>query len=135
MVSAPLAERIGLLPTMVFTHVPSNVLLAAVPFIPTWHSAGAVLLARHMLSQMDVPPRQAYTMAVVVPEERASAAGFTNGVRTAAASVAPAISGAVLAGLPFVLAGGLKVIYDLALWLTFRSVPVPDARAGSRDRS
>ncbi len=139
MISAPLAERIGLLPTMVFTHLPSNILLAAVPFMPTWQSAGAVLLARHLLSQMDVPPRQAYTMAMVVPEERASAAGFTNGVRTAAASIAPAISGAALAtvasGLPFVLAGGLKAVYDLALWLTFRRVPMPDADAGSRSRS
>ncbi len=139
MISAPLAERIGLLPTMVFTHLPSNVLLAAVPFMPTWQSAGAVLLARHILSQMDVPPRQAYTMAMVVPEERASAAGFTNGIRTAAASIAPAISGAALAtaasGLPFVLAGGLKAVYDLALWLTFRRVPVPDAGAGSRGQS
>ena len=139
MISAPLAERIGLLPTMVFTHLPSNVLLAAVAFMPTWQSAGAVLLARQMLSEIDIPPRQAYTMAVVVPEERASAAGFTNSVRTAAASIAPAISGAALAsaasGLPFVLAGGLKAIYDLSLWFTFRKVPVPDAPTDARGRS
>jgi MFS family permease len=126
--AARLAERFGLLNTMVLTHLPSNVLLAMVPFMPSWPLAALVLLARHALSQMDVPTRQAYTMALVAPEERAAAAGLTNAVRPAAASLAPAISGLALetaaTGLPFVLAGGLKVAYDILLWLVFRTVPL-----------
>lgn len=135
LVAARLAERFGLLNTMVFTHMPSNVLLALVPFMPSWQLAGAVLIARHALAQMDVPTRQAYTMILVAPDERAAAAGFTNAVRTAAASVAPAISGLALqaaaSGLPFVLAGGLKIVYDLTLWLTFRRVPLPEGASRS----
>jgi MFS family permease len=126
--AARLAERFGLLNTMVFTHLPSNLLLALVPFMPTWQLAAAVLLARHTLSQMDVPTRQAYTMAVVAPSEQAAAAGLTNAVRTGAASVAPLLSGFALqfaaSGLPFVISGGLKAIYDIGLWLTFRRVPL-----------
>ncbi|HYM68540.1 MAG TPA: MFS transporter, partial [bacterium] len=128
MVAARLVGRFGLLNTMIFTHLPSNVLLMLVPLMPSWPLAAAVLLARHALSQMDVPTRQAYTMLMVTPEERAAAAGVTNAVRPAAASVAPAISGmmvhAAAAGLPFALAGGLKIIYDIALWLFFRGVPI-----------
>ncbi len=128
LLAARLADRFGLLNTMVFTHLPSNVLLAAVPFMPSWPLAALALLARHALSQMDVPTRQAYTMVLVAPEERAAAAGLTNAVRPAASSVAPVISGlafqAAASGLPFVLAGGLKIAYDLILWLTFRRVPL-----------
>jgi MFS family permease len=129
LVAARLADRFGLLNTMVFTHLPSNVLLAMVPFMPSWPLAALVLLARHALSQMDVPTRQAYTMALVAPEERAAAAGVTNAVRPAASSVAPAISGLALQtaanGLPFVLSGGLKIVYDVLLWLMFRQVSLP----------
>jgi MFS family permease len=128
--AAPLAERFGLLNTMVFTHLPSNVLLGLVPFMPSWPLAAVVLLARHALAQMDVPTRQAYTMALVAPEERAAAAGLTNAVRPAAASLAPAISGiafqAAALGLPFLLAGGLKILYDVILWLTFRRIALPE---------
>jgi hypothetical protein len=124
------AERFGLLHTMVFTHLPSNVLLLLVPFMPTFGSAAAMLLARHLLSQMDVPTRQAYTMALVAPEERAAAAGFTVSVRALAQAAAPLFSGATMAAaatpLPFVLAGGLKIVYDLALFFRFRSVQLPD---------
>lgn len=124
LVAAALAERIGLLNTMVFTHLPSNVLLVLVPFMPSWPVAAAVLLARHALSQMDVPTRQAYTMVLVAPEERVGAAGLTNAVRPAAASLAPVLSGiafqAAANGLPFILAGGIKILYDLALWSIFR---------------
>lgn len=124
LVAARLADRFGLLNTIVFTHLPSNVLLALVPFMPTWPLAALMMLARSALSQMDVPTRQAFTMALVAPEERAAAAGLTNAVRPAAQSLAPAISGLALqsaaSGLPFVLAGGLKSAYDLALWLAFR---------------
>ncbi len=126
LVAARLADRFGLLNTIVFTHLPSNVLLALVPFMPSWPLAALVLLARSALSQMDVPTRQAFTMAMVAPEERAAAAGLTNAVRPAAQSLAPAISGLALqsaaSGLPFVLAGGLKSAYDLTLWLAFRRV-------------
>ena len=130
------AERIGLLNTMVFTHLPSNVLLLLVPFMPSFAGAAAMLLARHLLSQMDVPPRQAYTMALVAPEERAAAAGFTVSVRALAQAAAPLFSGATMAAaatpLPFVLAGGLKIVYDLALYFRFRSVPLPGATAPAR---
>ena len=127
--AARLADRFGLLNTMVFTHLPSNLLLAMVPFMPSWPLAALTLLARHALSQMDVPTRQAYTMILVAPGERAAAAGVTNMVRPAAGSVAPAISGLALQtaanGLPFVLSGGLKIVYDVLLWLMFRKVPLP----------
>ncbi len=130
LLAAPLAERFGLLNTMVFTHLPSNLLLAMVPLMPTWPLAALALLARHALSQMDVPTRQAYTMALVAPDERAAAAGVTNAVRPIAASAAPAISGLAFqtaaSALPFMLAGALKVAYDLSLWATFRRIPLDD---------
>jgi MFS family permease len=135
--AAWLAGRLGLLGTAVFTHLPSNLLLACVPLMPTWPLAAGVLLARQALSSMDVPTRQAYTMAVVAPDERAAAAGLTNAIRPAAASVAPVLSGAALAtsasGLPFLLAGGIKVAYDLALWLAFRRVPLASGAGSSED--
>ncbi len=128
LVAARIGERIGLLNTMVFTHLPSNVLLLAVPFMPTFASAAAVLLARHLLSQMDVPTRQAYTMALVAPEERAAASGITASVRALAQACAPAVAGLTMAAVaspaPFLLAGGLKIFYDLALFFRFRSVPL-----------
>jgi MFS family permease len=130
------AERFGLLNTMVFTHLPSNVLLLLVPFMPSFGSAAAMLLARHLLSQMDVPTRQAYTMALVAPEERAAAAGLTVSVRALAQAAAPLFSGATMAAaatpLPFVLAGGLKIVYDLALFFRFRSVELPEATPPAR---
>jgi MFS family permease len=130
--AAQIAKRFGLLNTMVFTHLPSNILLALVPFMPSWQLAASLLLTRHLLSQMDVPTRQAYTMALVAPEERAAAAGLTNAVRPAAGSLAPALSGlalqSALSGLPFVASGLLKVIYDLALYFTFRKVPLPTTK-------
>jgi MFS family permease len=124
LVAAPwLSKRIGLLPTMVFTHLPSNLLLIAVPFMPTYPLAVVVLLARFALSQMDVPTRQAFTMALVPPEDRARAAGWTNAVRPAAAAAAPVLAGLALQNaaffLPFVVAGGLKAAYDLALLAVF----------------
>ncbi len=129
-VAAPwIAERIGLLNTMVFTHVISNVLLASVPLAPTLPLAMAVLLARHLLSQMDVPTRQAYTMALVAPEERAPAAGVFAAARGVAQAVAPGLTGLALAraafGLPFFLAGGLKIVYDLSLYARLRHVRLP----------
>jgi MFS family permease len=127
-----LADRFGLLNTMVFTHLPSNVLLVLVPLMPTFPAAAVVLLFRHLLSQMDVPTRQAYVMALVAPEERPAAAGFTGSVRALAQACAPFVSGAAMAGaatgLPFFLSGGLKIVYDLALYFRFRDVPLPDGR-------
>jgi len=132
LVAARVAERIGLLNTMVFTHLPSNVMLLAVPFMPSFASVSAMLLARHLLSQMDVPTRQAYTMALVAPEERAAAAGLTVSVRALAQATAPVFAGATMAAaatpLPFLLAGGLKIVYDLLLFFRFRAVPLPDPR-------
>ena len=126
LVAARVADRFGLLNTMVFTHLPSNVLLLLVPFMPTFATAAAVLLLRHVLSQMDVPTRQAYTMALVAPEERPAAAGFTGSARALAQACAPFIAGASMAvtatGLPFFLCGGLKIVYDLALFFRFRRV-------------
>jgi MFS family permease len=131
LVAAPLAERFGLLNTMVFTHLPSNLLLIVVAFMPTWPLAVGALLLRHALSQMDVPTRQAYTMVLVTPEERAAAAGMTNAVRTGAAAFSPTISGIAFQtaqlGLPFILSGALKSIYDVTLWLMFRAVPLREA--------
>jgi MFS family permease len=122
---------VGLLNTMVFTHLPSNVFLAAIPFAPSLPLAILFLLARSALSQMDVPTRQAYVAAMVEPEERTAAAAYTNASRYVARPVGPALASAamtVTVGLPFVIAGGLKVVYDLMLLGTFRGVELPASR-------
>ena len=136
-VAAPaLARRFGLLNTMVFTHLPSNLLLLLVPFMPSAQTAIVVLLLRHLLSQMDVPTRQSYTMAVVEPGERAAAAGVLSVARNAGASIAPLFAGATLAvpalGLPFLLAGGLKIVYDIWIYLEFRGVKPPEEASPER---
>jgi predicted MFS family arabinose efflux permease len=127
-----IADKFGLLNTMVFTHLPSNVLLLMVPLMKTFPLAALFLLLRHLLSQMDVPTRQAYTMALVAPEERPAAAGFTGSVRALAQACAPLVSGVAMAtaatGTPFFLSGGLKIVYDLALFFTFRRVEIPSER-------
>jgi MFS family permease len=124
--AVPLARRIGLIPTMVFTHIPSNILLMLVPLMPTLRLAVTMLLLRFAISQMDVPTRQSYLMAVVDPDERSAASGLTGVARTAGAAVSPSLAGVFLAipglaGVPFLLAGGLKVVYDLLLWRSFRA--------------
>jgi MFS family permease len=125
-VAARLASRIGLLNVMVFTHLPSNLLLLAVPFIPALGGAIALLLARYALSQMDVPARQAYVVSVVDSGERTAAAAYTNTARYVSRPFGPAIGGLLmqhaLAG-PWVAAGSLKIVYDLALYALFRRVP------------
>jgi MFS family permease len=121
--AARIAKRIGLVKTMVFTHLPSNILLILVPFMPTVQLAIAVLLLRFSISQMDVPTRQSYVIAVVDPAERSAAAGITGVARTTGAALAPLAAVPLFASihwLPFVIAGGLKVIYDLALLHGFR---------------
>jgi len=126
-----LSKKIGLLATMVATHIPSNILLILVPLMPNLPLAIAILLARFSISQMDVPTRQAYTMALVSPSERSAAAGFTGIARTLGASLSPLVAGplfasAALASIPFFISGGLKIVYDLAVWQTFRKVKLPD---------
>jgi predicted MFS family arabinose efflux permease len=126
-----LASRIGLLRTMVFTHLPSNLLLATVAFAPNLASAIALLLARFLLSQADVPTRQAYVMAVVDPSERTAAAAYTNTARYLTRPVAPLVAGAAIRGAigaPFVIAGALKSVYDLGLYALFRNVEVEGER-------
>ena len=126
-----IAKRIGLINTMVFTHIPSNILLILVPFMPTLPLAITILLLRFSISQMDVPTRQSYTMAVVSPDERSAAMGVTSIARSVGATLSPAITGQLLAlpgliGAPFILAGGLKIIYDLLVWSGFRAVKPPE---------
>ena len=125
--AARIAARIGLIRTMVFTHLPSNVLLILVPLMPTLPLAVAVLLLRYSLSQMDVPTRQSYVMAVVDPDERSAAAGVTGIARTVGASISPSISTVLVASagtaaIPFYLAGSLKILYDLLIYRDFRAV-------------
>ncbi|HLE78226.1 MAG TPA: MFS transporter [bacterium] len=130
LVAARVADRIGLINTMVFTHLPSNILLMAIPLAPSLTWAVVLTLARHALSQMDVPTRQSYVVAVVDPEERTAAAGVTNVVRNVAQAVTPVLSGyamqIVSLGLPFFIGGGLKIVYDLSLYAMFRRIRPPD---------
>jgi MFS family permease len=129
--AARIAARIGLINTMVFTHLPSNVLLLLVPLMPTLPLAVLVLFARFALSQMDVPTRQSYVLAVVDPDERSAAAGVTGIARTVGAAISPSIAtlllaSAGLAAVPFYLAGGLKIVYDLLLYRDFRGRRPPE---------
>ncbi len=127
LLAVPLSKKFGLINTMVFTHIPSNLLLILVPLMPNLQLAILVLLVRFSISQMDVPTRQSYTMAVVAPDERSAASGVTSIARSVGASVSPALTGIflgfpVLLSLPFFLSGGLKIIYDLLLFREFRNV-------------
>jgi MFS family permease len=126
-----LAARFGLINTMVFSHLPSNVLLILVPLMPTLPLAILVLLARFSISQMDVPTRQSYIMAVVSPEERSAAAGITGVARTLGAAVSPIFVGFMFArpaliNLPFFIAGTLKIAYDLLLYRAFVAIRPPE---------
>ena len=129
-----LARRIGLIQTMVFTHIPSNLLLILVPLMPNLWLAITVLLLRFSISQMDVPTRQSYTMAVVDPDERSAASGITGVARTAGAALSPSLAGMLLAvpalmSVPFFLSGGLKIVYDLLLYRSFKSLKPVEERA------
>jgi MFS family permease len=129
LLAVPLAKKIGLIRTMVFTHLPSNILLILVPLMPNFALAITMLLLRFSISQMDVPTRQAYTMAVVDPDERSAAAGITGIARSIGASLSPVVAGAILPlfiGGPFIIAGGLKVVYDLILYRNFKASQVAD---------
>jgi MFS family permease len=124
-VSGRLSTRFGLVNTMVFTHLPSNVLLLLVPFASHLSWAIGILLARFALSQMDVPARQAYIVSIVPPAERAGAVAMTGAVRGVAQSLGPAVAGVAIGaaafGVPFLAGGGLKIVYDLALFAAFRN--------------
>lgn len=126
-----LAARFGLINTMVFTHIPSNLLLMLVPLMPSLPLAVGLLLVRFSISQMDVPTRQSYTMAVVAPDERSAASGVTAIARSVGASLSPALTGIffsipLLFNAPFFLTGGLKIVYDLLLYRSFISIPPPE---------
>ena len=126
-IAGRLSNRIGLIRTMVFTHVPSNILLILVPFSPSLRWALGLLIARFCLSQMDVPARQAYVVSIVPPAERAGALAVTGAVRGVAQAAGPALAGAAIQGaalgLPFYLAGVLKLVYDVSLYAGFRRRP------------
>jgi len=131
LLASRLASRIGLVKTMVFTHLPSNILLILVPLMPNLSLATLVLLLRFSISQMDVPTRQSYVMAVVRPDERSAAAGITGVARTIGASLAPLFVGLMFArpaliNLPFFVAGGMKIVYDLLLYHAFVTVRPPE---------
>ncbi len=131
LLAVKMAEKIGLINTMVFTHIPSNVLLILIPLMPNLLPAIILLLLRFSISQMDVPTRQSYTMAVVAPDERSAASGVTGIARSLGSSLSPALTGLLfsipsLFSVPFFLAGGLKIIYDLLLFREFRAVKPPE---------
>jgi MFS family permease len=129
-VAAWIAKRAGLVNTMVFTHIPSSIFLILAAFAPSLTIALGLLLLRSALSQMDVPTRTSYVMAVVTPEERPAAASVTAVPRSLASAISPAIAGALLttafSGLPLVICGALKIGYDLALLISFRHVKPPE---------
>lgn len=130
--AARLARWIGLVNTMVFTHIPSSLFLASAAIVPSFPVAAALFLVRESLAEMDVPTRQSYVMAVVRPEERTIASGVTNLVRLAGWAVAPAIGGALMEGfslaVPLVVGAALKIAYDIALWLSFHRLAAPEER-------
>jgi MFS family permease len=131
LLAARLAARFGLINTMVYTHIPSSIFLMLVPLMPNLPLAIAVLLARFSISQMDVPTRQSYTLAVVSPDERSAASGITSIARSLGAALSPMLSGLFISipsliSVPFYLCGGLKIAYDLALYRNFKSLKPPE---------
>jgi MFS family permease len=131
LLAARIAAKIGLINTMVYTHIPSSVLLMLVPLMPNLPLAITVLLARFSISQMDVPTRQSYTLAVVAPDERSAASGVTTIARSVGAALSPSLSGVLMSipslfSIPFFLCGGLKIVYDLALYRNFKALKPPE---------
>jgi len=135
-VAARLGKRFGLVNTMVFTHIPSSLCLILAAFSPSLTIVLALLLVRSALSQMDVPTRTSYVMAVVTPAERTTAASVTAVPRSLASAISPAMSGALLStsflGLPLVLCGVLKIVYDLSLLFSFRHIKPPEEKEASQ---
>ena len=130
MLAARISERIGLINTMVYSHLPANVMMALVPYMPNLPASLSLYLGRSLLSQMDVPTRQSYTMAIVKPEERSRVQGLINLPRSFTLAVGPSIAGYIMQfvglSLPFLLAGAIKGLYDVLLWVTFRKVKPPE---------
>ncbi len=131
LLAAGMARKFGLINTMVFTHIPSSILLILVPIMPSLPLAIAVLLARFSISQMDVPTRQSYTLAVVAPDERSAASGVTTIARSVGAALSPSLSGVLMSvpglfSVPFFLCGGLKILYDLVLYRNFKALKPPE---------
>lgn len=127
LLSAPLAKRIGLVRTMVFTHLPGNIMLIAFPFMPTLSLSVAALLARFLVAQMDVPARTSYMMAIVDDDERSAASSLTNQAKLIGASLGPLAAGLMgLSAAPMVIAGGLKIIYDISLYRLFQARKPPE---------
>ena len=136
--AAWLGKRFGLLPTMVFTHLPSNFLMVAVAFAPNFPVAAGLLVARAALSEMDMPARQAYVMALVVPEERTRAASTTSLARYIARPAGPILAGLaqnISLGFPFLISGIIKGSYDLILWIWFKHVPLSSEQQLNQPRS
>jgi len=136
LLAVPLANKIGLINTMVFTHIPSNILLMLVPLMPNLPLAIGLLLLRFSISQMDVPARQSFTVAVVAPDERSAASGVTAIARSVGAALSPSLTGILfsipaLFSAPLYLAGGLKIVYDLLLFREFRSVKPPEEKGAN----
>jgi predicted MFS family arabinose efflux permease len=129
-IAVPIARRIGLLNTMVFTQVPANLMFFLVPLMPNLWSAVAILVLRSLISQLDIPTRQSYTMAVVEPDERSAAAGITAVARNSGSALSPLFTGIVLStpvlGLPFLVAGTLKLVYDAMILTMFRNIRPPE---------
>jgi len=133
LLASRIAARFGLINTMVFTHIPSNILLMLVPLMPTLPLAIVTLLLRFSISQMDVPTRQSYTMAVVAPDERSAASGVTTIARSVGAAISPSLSGIFLSipalfSVPFFLSGGLKIVYDILLYRSFKTMKPPEEK-------
>lgn len=131
-IAAKIADKIGLINTMVFSHIPSNILLILVAFAPTFPIAIGLYLARMSLSQMDVPTRQSYIVAVVKEDERTAATGITNTSRNIAQAISPSLTGLVVQSLwlsvPFVIGGLLKIAYDLGIYFNFRKIKPPEEK-------
>lgn len=130
MLAARVSERIGLINTMVYSHLPANLMTMSIPYMPNLATSSTIYVGRSLLSQMDVPTRQSYTMAIVKPEERSRVAGIINLPRSLTSALGPSIAGAIMQfvgpSVPFLIAGGLKAAYDLALYFMFRNVKPPE---------
>jgi predicted MFS family arabinose efflux permease len=132
MLAARISKRIGLINTMVFSHLPANLMMAVIPYMPTLETSLFFYLGRSLLSQMDVPTRQSYTMAIVKPEERARFQSLLNLPRSFTLAIGPSIAGYLMQfiglGTPFLVAGVIKVVYDMLLWFTFKDVKPPEEK-------
>jgi MFS family permease len=130
LLAARVSERIGLINTMVFSHIPANLMTMAIPLMPNLAASSTVYIGRSLLSQMDVPTRQSYTMAIVKPEERSRVAGLINLPRSLTSALGPSIAAAIMQfvgpSVPFLIAGGMKAAYDLGLYFMFRNVKPPE---------